>query len=379
MAQISEVKWPEDVAFEAFAQWDTTFSVKRGKSGKPGIVEGYATSPEVDFCGDVLRPSAMTKHLNAFKDNPLYTYCHNTMTPIGTCVEVALDEKGLRYVAEVIDDPRHPLAQLALCLLENGTVRKSSIGYDVYKQKFQTGEDGRRLRILEEIRIHEIAAVPLAMNEATSADLRKAWGLHMGPQGDEAEVISLVGADAEWPDVSAAMTTLLGDRGGIDLTPSEKRIAYEDLAKRYVEHELQTPTFKGTDVGVILAREMGDWCPPYSEIEFREGERKAAEASRIADSVKTIHGRAEGLANIVSANTGDGVLSVAEGGVLSPEQLESVGVAHGCLAQVLDAHKPATETAKGVPSREEWLAACRATGSTDPAQAIRDARAMLTA
>lgn len=368
MAQLTDITWPERVGFQAFAQWDTEFDVKQYKAGKPVLIEGYATSPNVDFCGDMLPPSAMAKHLDKYRANPLFTYCHNAMLPIGKCVEVDLDEKGLHYKAEVINDPRHELAQLAIVLIESGVVCRSSIGYDAIKQRFASTEGGRRIRILDEVQVHEIGAVPLAMNQETSAMLVKSWGLHMGPQGDE-EVAPLVDEDAEWEEICAGMTTLLGDRGGIDLEPHDKRTAYENLAAHYERLDKGTPTFKGVAIGAILEQEVE--LPPYSDIEFHEGERGMAEATRVADYIQTIKGRTEGLANIVSASIGDGVPSDADGGVLSPDQLESVGVAHGYLGQVLDAHKPATETAKGVLSQEESLAICRVTGIANPTQGLR--------
>lgn len=182
---------PGGVGFQRFSVWATEFKVlsggkqmEVGEEDEEFIVEGLATSPKVDFTGDVLPTKALAEHLPEYQDNPLYTFCHNAMVPIGTTFDQELTRQGLRYKARIITDWGHEPARMARILITNGACRRSSIGYDSLKSHIETDNEGRRIRIHDEVRLHEIAAVPLAMNAATSVSFAKGLGL-----GDFAEDI----------------------------------------------------------------------------------------------------------------------------------------------------------------------------------------------
>ncbi len=161
---------------ERILPWPTEWKIIRDRKDGKGhamLVEGEATSVQLDYCGDVLPPSALAKHLPIYQETPLYTYCHNCIYPIGTTYEQELSRTGLSFKARIISDPGHELATLTQILIREGCVTQSSIGYDVVKFRHET-RDNRRVRILEEVKFHEIAAVPLGMNRGTSVSLIKA-------------------------------------------------------------------------------------------------------------------------------------------------------------------------------------------------------------
>lgn len=430
--------------------WPTEFKVldDEGEEGE-FIVQGTATSPAVDFMGDVLPTKALEDDFASYAANPLFTFCHNAERPIGHTFDHKLTGTGLKYKAKIISDPRHDLAQLAQVLIENGVCNQSSIGFSLpdeesfhYEQR-----DGRKVRVLDRVVLHEIAAVPLAMNPKTSVQIAKAlgcedmhavtdeeWAEHVeamaaAQAADEEKKASgatdlplaeegtpwrwtsraqneILGDDEDWtryrkchfqydPDradakagyklpfakvmdgdlkavwrgVAAAMGALLGARGGVDIPDADRRPVYNRIAGYYKRFDKDVPDFKGTPIGKLVEHEVE--LPPFSEIEFKAGEKGIIEAARIDESCRFITSRSEGLVNIVSREAGDGVLSDADGGVLSADQLASLKGAHGHIESVLDAHGETVETRMGVLSRADWLDLCRLTASTDPMAAIR--------
>lgn len=351
---------PGVVAFERFSIWPTEFKVLRDVKGADGAgeftVEGYATSPGLDFCGDVLPPSALAAHLREYQDNPLYTYCHNAVFPIGTTFDTELTERGLRYKARIISDPRHQLAQIAQVLIREGACRRSSIGYDSLKFHYGTIGDGRRVRIHDEVRLHEIAAVPLAVNPETSVYFAKALGINVEEVVEHKGVVpyqdlpshpdpaepwewdsrtqnDILGAtrenwgrykrahlwhnprDAEskqgyklpiarmvegelkamWRGCAAAMAALLGARGGADIPNSDREGCYRHLRRYYAKFGKPAPEFRGRLLGTVIAE--ATW-PEFTEIELKAGEKQIFEEIEAETYLREAKGRLEGFRNI---------------------------------------------------------------------------------
>jgi HK97 family phage prohead protease len=351
---------PGAVAFQRFSIWATEFKVLRDVKSRDGdgefTVEGFATSPALDFCGDVLPPGALSQHLHEYQENPLYTYCHNAVFPIGTTYDTELTEQGLRYKARIISDPRHQLAQIASILIREGACRRSSIGYDALKFHYGTIGDGRRVRIHDEVRLHEIAAVPLAMNADTSVYFAKALGidadrelectntvpyadlpLHPDPDAPwewsgrtKSKILGETGDDwaqylrahlwydprnadskegyklpiarmhdgelkAVWTACAAAMAVLLGARGGADISEHDRKSCYQHLRRYYAKFGKAVPEFKGRPLGTVIAE--GTW-PDFADIELKAGEKRIFEETEADTYLREAKGRLEGFRNI---------------------------------------------------------------------------------
>jgi HK97 family phage prohead protease len=366
---------PGAVAFQRFSIWPTEFKILRDVKGRDGggefVVEGYATSPGIDFCGDVLPPSALAAHLGEYQENPLYTYCHNAVFPIGTTFDTELTDGGLRYKARIISDPRHQLAQIAQVLIREGACRRSSIGYDCLKFHYGTIGDGRRVRIHDEVRLHEIAAVPLAMNAGTSVYFAKALGIEadgaiqykavvpyqdlpihrdpdapwqwdartqneiLGPlgenwaqyrrahlwydppnaqskQGYKLPIARMFGGElqAVWRGCAAAMAVLLGARGGADIPETDRDGCYRHLRRYYAKFGKPAPEYRGRPLGTAI--DEGAW-PEFADIELKAGEREIFEDVEAERYLQEAKGRLEGYRNIFFhwLRTADGAQSDA--------------------------------------------------------------------
>jgi len=352
---------PGAVAFQRFSIWPTEFKVLRDVKGADGsgefTVEGYATSPAMDFCGDVLPATALAAHLHEYQENPLYTYCHNAVFPIGTTFDTELTERGLRYKARIINDPRHQLAQIAQVLIREGACRRSSIGYDCLKFHYGTIGDGRRVRIHDEVRLHEIAAVPMAMNAETSVYFAKALGIEanaelerksvtpyqdlpihpdldapwqwdaptqneiLGPardnwarymrahvwcdprhaeskQGYKLPIARMTGGQlqAVWHGCAAAMAVLLGARGGADIPEIDREGCYRHLRRYYAKFGKPAPELQGRPLGTVIAE--GTW-PEFVDIELKAGEKGIFEQVEAERYLQEAKGRLEGYRNIL--------------------------------------------------------------------------------
>lgn len=101
-----------------------------------GEFSGYASVFDVlDHYGDVIRPGAFTKTLEAWKEKgrlPPILWQHKSDTPIGVHTEMYEDKKGLfvrgSLLIDVIDKARE-----AYWLLKKKVISGMSIGFDIFE------------------------------------------------------------------------------------------------------------------------------------------------------------------------------------------------------------------------------------------------------
>ena len=65
------------------------------------IIEGYATTPDLDRDNEVIDEKAVTDSLTRFMTNPIILYQHDHNEPIGTILEAKYDRKGLKIKAKI--------------------------------------------------------------------------------------------------------------------------------------------------------------------------------------------------------------------------------------------------------------------------------------
>jgi HK97 family phage prohead protease len=112
-----------------------TFPLHLREVTEQGQFTGYASVFDVlDHYGDVIKPGAFTKTLQAWKERgrlPPLLWQHKSDQPIGHHLEMTEDAKGLfvrgQLLHEVIDKARE-----AYWLLKNKVISGMSIGFDLY-------------------------------------------------------------------------------------------------------------------------------------------------------------------------------------------------------------------------------------------------------
>ncbi len=209
-------------------------------------------------------------------------------------------------------------------LIKAGVIDEFSIGYR--EEETYTGEDGfRHLKKLtlyewspvlvganpETILVGIKAVVPYAdhgiapENEAWDGPAEiKACGEDMGKlksicawyDSENADVQSAYklphhhadGMKAVWKGVAAAMSALLGGRGGVNIPESDRQGVYNHLSKHYKEFEKEVPEFKS-----------------FTEQELKEIENDEAVELISKSNVETIRTAIETLAGVLKAYEAD--------------------------------------------------------------------------
>ncbi|MBI4831797.1 MAG: HK97 family phage prohead protease [Candidatus Lindowbacteria bacterium] len=128
------------------------------------LIEGYASTRDLDLTGEVVEPDAFAESLRDFMTNPVVTYMHDWADPIGKVVDARIDETGLFIRAEISET-----AEKVWTLIEEGVLRAFSIGYEVVEEKMVNGAN----HILK-VRLYEVAVVSIPANRRALFSVAKA-------------------------------------------------------------------------------------------------------------------------------------------------------------------------------------------------------------
>ncbi len=128
------------------------------------MIEGYASTRDLDRTGDVVQPGAFAESLKDYLSNPVVTYMHDWSNPIGKVIDARIDELGLFIRAEISET-----ADTVWKLIEEGILRALSIGYEVVDEKLIDGVN----QILR-LRLYEVAIVSIPANRRALFSVSKA-------------------------------------------------------------------------------------------------------------------------------------------------------------------------------------------------------------
>lgn len=153
-------------------------------------LEGYANTKDVeDRVGDIPHNlnAAPVYLLKEFKKNPVALVDHMNSAGhiVGSFVQIAEDEKGLKFKLKFMSDPQTPIAKHAKAAYIEGHGRAFSIGYSnpIYG-------DPQNPKHLTSVNIHEISlvGVPADSNALSDVPMPKGFG-QQEPSGMTAEVL----------------------------------------------------------------------------------------------------------------------------------------------------------------------------------------------
>lgn len=138
---------------------------------KERIIEGYASTWDVDQVGDVITKGAFAKSVKerfpAGKIKVLWQHSD----PLGMPVEMREDDTGL-FVRAKISKTR--LGDEALELMGDGVVDSMSIGFSTVQGKVDfTDVDGEPVRVLREVKLFEFSPVTFPANEMATINAVK--------------------------------------------------------------------------------------------------------------------------------------------------------------------------------------------------------------
>lgn len=143
-------------AVREFKDFPAEYQIKTAADGRRVLIGYASTYGNVDEVGDRVDPGAFTKTLSERSHAVPYLWAHDTAQPIGRITKSWDDQTGLGIEATLSKVPK---AEEVATLAEDGVLGGSSIGYNVIKATYEG-----TVRVLKEIRLHEISAVTLPAN-----------------------------------------------------------------------------------------------------------------------------------------------------------------------------------------------------------------------
>lgn len=143
-------------------------------AGDEWIIEGYASTYDLDLGKDMIQKGAFVKTIQQrFFDQRAYNgkskikilWQHDTEDLIGSLLDLREDEKGLYCRIQIFRDPVFVSAQKAYRLAKYGEIDSFSIGYKPITWEDTILDDGTEVRLIKELKLFEISVVTFPMNE----------------------------------------------------------------------------------------------------------------------------------------------------------------------------------------------------------------------
>ena len=274
----------------------TTSVVTEQRNGvNIGIIEGYASTWELDRGGDQIIQGAFSKtiqdHMTKSRQIRMYAGHDNSKLIGGYPIDnVREDEKGLFVRGEVNLDVQD--GKEAYSLAKQGVLSDMSIGYSIpdYKNNVEMCSNGKSMiRKIKEIALWEISLVPEPMNAGAKITAVKSLNMPIAPRETEWDYSSAEARVKELNDSSTAYmfndkllfadvidgvvtaipkgifacaATICGARGNVDLAENEVEIIKKTIEAFYKRLDLTSP-FEGDGIDITLV----EACNSTKEVE----------------------------------------------------------------------------------------------------------------
>lgn len=137
---------------------------------KDFMIEGFASTEDLDRGNDVTHAEAFQKTLKEFMQNPMLLFMHDLKRPIGRIVEASIEKgKGLfvkAFISETEPDIRKKI--------EEGILKAFSFGFFI-KKSDEEENDKQTIRHLRDVEMFEISVVSIPMNRRALFSMAKAF------------------------------------------------------------------------------------------------------------------------------------------------------------------------------------------------------------
>ena len=148
---------------------DTVFTKELSEDGEiqSVMIEGYASTNDIDRAGDVVSTKVWEKGLENYLKNPIILAYHDRSKPCGRMVEHRTDSKGLWIKARISS-----AAEDVFKLVKDSIMTAFSIGFMIKDAEYNQDAE---IFMIKEIELHEISVVPIPCNQNTLFSLSKAF------------------------------------------------------------------------------------------------------------------------------------------------------------------------------------------------------------
>lgn len=160
------------------------------------IIEGYATTPNIDRDNEIIEEKAVVDALNRYMTNPIILYQHDHNEPIGTVLSAVYDHKGLKIRA-LISKTAHKV----WTLIQEGILKAFSISGLVLKTIWDKIKKATRITIFDvvEVSVVSVPANPESLFSAVSKAVKSfKSGINMPEntnqleKSEDSEVLSIL-------------------------------------------------------------------------------------------------------------------------------------------------------------------------------------------
>lgn len=275
---LTQEKIDNDLSFKNIFQ---NLEVKAKKDR--GIIEGYASTYDLDLGGDRIIPGAFIENLPAFFKNPVFLFSHKLEYILGKWVKADETENGLFVIGEI--NLKTQLGREKYELIKAGDLKGLSIGYEIIESE---PDKVTGVQLLKKLRLWEISAVGIPMNQEAWITGTKILipGADMKKEEPKEKEFKLAhdNKNLDFEDVAIDMMKLLGARGGIKgiETDEDKLVIYNDLESHYQELGKKPP---------VLAKEGQEIKFDkinIADVEFLEDEKFIFERHNLKGNLESI-------------------------------------------------------------------------------------------
>lgn len=149
------------------------------------IIEGFASTADVDRVDDIVVPDAFKRTMKTFMKAPTLLYNHKLDNAIGVVEAYKITDKGL-WIRARIGKGYEP-ADTIWKMIEQGIVRTFSIGFSIKDEEWN--KEGKR--IIKDIDLHEISVVSVPANTEALFEVSpdgKTMNIKIGHEAEEKAV-----------------------------------------------------------------------------------------------------------------------------------------------------------------------------------------------
>lgn len=167
--------------FDFFITKDLKFEEIEVKGGKDYYIEGYISTSDLDYGNDIVTDVCMDDMISQFEsteikldwehealkgDTKLEKTINRTINPIGKIIETKRDEKGI-WIKAILNKSNERFKEIWESI-KSGFLDGFSIGYYPQEKVYKKNADGLMIRLLNKIKLINIALTGNPMNPNTT-------------------------------------------------------------------------------------------------------------------------------------------------------------------------------------------------------------------
>lgn len=243
MATKATKEWARNIPFEV-----------KDVNAQAHTFRGLAAAWSLDLGNDVIHKGAFKHTIHTWKSSkkprPIYLLnshkSGDVLDVVGKMTDAIETDAGLETEWEFVPDD--PTAEAAFKRVQGGFITGLSIGYTPMQHEWETTKDGKRVRHLKEVKLHEVSLVVFPMNEDAQVDQAsvKTLAQWQDMTGEERQAYITALPDED----KAALRALLAPEpeAAHEDTKQELRAALLRLTLHQAVSRISDPTSEGLNI-----------------------------------------------------------------------------------------------------------------------------------